>query len=217
MFQSIESESIAEIIEKKSKFIAILCNVNSKEEAEKTIQDIRKKYYDAKHHCYAYIVNEKNDEDNKESLEKVNNFTQIEKCSDDGEPSGTAGAPLLSLLKASNLSNVIIIVIRYFGGILLGTGGLVRAYTESAQNAINNAKIVKKDYGIRYKIEINYGNLKEIQYICKNLKINIVDIEYNVNIKLTLESNIKAKEDLEKEKSKIINLELICSKIITIQ
>ena len=217
MFQSIESESIAEIIEKKSKFIAILCNVNSKEEAEKTIQDIRKKYYDAKHHCYAYIVNEKNDEDDKESLEKVNNFTQIEKCSDDGEPSGTAGAPLLSLLKASNLSNVIIIVIRYFGGILLGTGGLVRAYTESAQNAINNAKIVKKDYGIRYKIEIKYGNLKEIQYICKNLKINIVDIEYNVNIKLTLESNIKAKEDLEKEKSKIINLELICSKFITIQ
>ena len=100
---------------------------------------------------------------------------------------------------------------------MLGTGGLVRAYTESAQNAINNAKIVKKDYGIRYKIEIKYGNLKEIQYICKNLKINIVDIEYNVNIKLTLESNIKAKEDLEKEKSKIINLELICSKIITIQ
>lgn len=216
MFQSIESESIAEIIEKKSKFIAILCNVNSKEEAEKTIQDIRKKYYDAKHHCYAYIVNEKNDEDNKESLEKVNNFTQIEKCSDDGEPSGTAGAPLLSLLKSANLTNVIIIVTRYFGGILLGTGGLVRAYTEVAQKAIGNAKIVLKDYGVKYEIEISYNNLKELQYICKKLKIKIVNIEYKENVKLILESTFEAKKELEKS-DKILRQREIKQLFVTVQ
>ena len=158
MFQSIENESIAEIIVKKSKFIATLYEANSKDEAEKILQNVRKKYFDAKHHCYAYIIE------------------KIEKCSDDGEPSGTAGAPLLALLKSANLTNVIIIVTRYFGGILLGTGGLVRAYTESAKNAIENAKIVYKDYGIQFEIEISYNNLKEILFICKNSDINIIKI-----------------------------------------
>ena len=105
MFKSIESESIAEIIEKKSKFIATLYEANSKEEAERILQDTRKKYYDAKHNCYAYIIQ------------------KIEKCSDDGEPSGTAGAPLLSLLKSANLTNIIIIVTRYFGRHITWNGG----------------------------------------------------------------------------------------------
>lgn len=180
MFQSIENESIAEIIVKKSKFIATLYEANSKDEAEKILQNVRKKYFDAKHHCYAYIIE------------------KIEKCSDDGEPSGTAGAPLLALLKSANLTNVIIIVTRYFGGILLGTGGLVRAYTESAKNAIENAKIVYKDYGIQFEIEISYNNLKEIQFICKNLDISIIKIEYQENVKLLLESTFEAKKELEK-------------------
>ena len=200
MFKSIESESIAEIIEKKSKFIATLYEANSKEEAERILQDTRKKYYDAKHNCYAYIVEE----------------AKIEKCSDDGEPSGTAGAPLLSLLKSANLTNVIIIVTRYFGGILLGTGGIVRAYTEVAQKAIGNAKMVQKDYGIKYVIETSYSDLKDIQFICKTLKINIVDIEYKENMKLILESKIKKKKELEKEKSKIINIKELETKLITI-
>ena len=198
MFQSINSKSIAEIVEKKSRFIATLCEVNSKEEAEKILQDTRKKYHDAKHNCYAYIVLENRDDEEKINLQK------FEKCSDDGEPSGTAGAPLLSLLKASNLTNVIIIVTRYFGGILLGTGGLVRAYTDSAKKAINSAKILQKDYGIEYEIEVGYNNLKDIQYICKNLKIKIINVKYKENICLLLESSIKSKNELEKENSKII-------------
>ena len=197
MFQSIENESIAEIIVKKSKFIATLYEANSKDEAEKILQDIRKKYFDAKHHCYAYIIE------------------KIEKCSDDGEPSGTAGAPLLALLKSANLTNVIIIVTRYFGGILLGTGGLVRAYTESAKNAIENAKIVYKDYGIQFEIEISYNNLKEIQFICKNLDISIIKIEYQENVKLLLESTFEAKKELEKS-NKILSQREIKQLFVTI-
>ena len=197
MFQSIENESIAEIIVKKSKFIATLYEANSKDEAEKILQDIRKKYFDAKHHCYAYIIE------------------KIEKCSDDGEPSGTAGAPLLALLKSANLTNVIIIVTRYFGGILLGTGGLVRAYTESAKNAIENAKIVYKDYGIQFEIEISYNNLKEIQFICKNLDISIIKIEYQENVKLILESTFEAKKELEKS-DKILSQREIKQLFVTI-
>ena len=197
MFQSIENESIAEIIEKKSKFIATLYEANSKDEAEKILQNVRKKYFDAKHHCYAYIIE------------------KIEKCSDDGEPSGTAGAPLLALLKSANLTNVIIIVTRYFGGILLGTGGLVRAYTESAKNAIENAKIVYKDYGVQFEIEISYNNLKEILFICKNLDINIITIEYQENVKLLLESTFEAKKELEKS-DKILSQREIKQLFVTI-
>ena len=197
MFQSIENESIAEIIVKKSKFIATLYEANSKDEAEKILQNVRKKYFDAKHHCYAYIIE------------------KIEKCSDDGEPSGTAGAPLLALLKSANLTNVIIIVTRYFGGILLGTGGLVRAYTESAKNAIENAKIVHKDYGIQFEIEISYNNLKEILFICKNLDISIIKIEYQENVKLLLESTFEAKKELEKS-DKILRQREIKQLFVTI-
>ena len=220
MFQSISEESIAEIIEKKSRFIASLYEANSKEEAENILQKTRKKYHDAKHNCYAYIVNENRDiEANDNFIDnniEINNIQKIEKCSDDGEPSGTAGAPLLALLKSLNLTNVIIIVTRYFGGILLGTGGLVRAYTEVAQKAINNARIVQKEYGIKYEIQINYSNLKEIQYICKTLKINIVDIDYKENINLVLESSIKARKELEKENMKILSIKDIESKLIEI-
>lgn len=218
MFQSINEESIAEIIEKKSKFIASLYEANSKEEAENILQETRKKYYDAKHNCYAYIVKENKEvNDNfKDNNIEINNIQEIEKCSDDGEPSGTAGAPLLALLKYSNLTNVIIIVTRYFGGILLGTGGLVRAYTEVAKKAINNAKIVQKDYGIRYEIQINYNNLKEIQYICKKLKINIVGTEYKENINLYLESTVDSRKKLEIEKLNILSIKDIESKLIEI-
>ena len=218
MFQSINGESIAEIIEKKSRFICSLYEANSKGEAEKILQETRKKYHDAKHNCYAYIVKENKEvNDNfKDNNIAINNIQEIEKCSDDGEPSGTAGAPLLALLKSLNLTNVIIIVTRYFGGILLGTGGLVRAYTEVAQKAINNARIVQKEYGIKYEIQINYSNLKEIQYICKTLKINIVNIDYKENINLILESSIKARKELEKENMKILSIKDIESKLIEI-
>ena len=116
-FLTIQEEEQTQIVEKKSKFIAEIHPVSNIQQVENKIKDIKKKYYDAKHHCIAYRI--------------IDEGRVVERASDDGEPSGTAGAPMLNLLKGNNLCNVLVVVTRYFGGILLGTGGLVRAYSES--------------------------------------------------------------------------------------
>ena len=127
--KTIQENVGTQIVEKKSKFIAELFYVTSEEEAKEKLEEIRKKYYDAKHHCYAYRVIDEN--------------RIIERASDDGEPAGTAGAPILHLLNKLELTNVLLVVTRYFGGILLGTGGLIRAYTQASQLAIENAQMVE--------------------------------------------------------------------------
>ncbi len=128
--KTINENVTTQIVEKKSKFICDLIYVSSLAEAQEAIQKIQKKYYDAKHHTFAYRLQTKNG--------------IVEKSSDDGEPTGTAGAPMLNLLKKSELVNCIAVVTRYFGGILLGTGGLVRAYSEVTKQAIENANIVEE-------------------------------------------------------------------------
>ena len=119
-----------------------------------------------------------------------------EKCSDDGEPSKTAGAPMLDIIKKRNLQNILVIVTRYFGGILLGTGGLVRSYTEATNNAIDKAKIVDKIKGIRYKIKVEYDNQKDVIYWCKKLNIKIIETKYENFIEMKLQSNAENKEKL---------------------
>lgn len=187
MFKTIESKITAELTEKKSRFIANIFPINSEEEAKKILRDMKKKYYDAKHNCYAYILD------------------NVQKCSDDGEPSGTAGLPLLDLLKNEGLKNIIIVVTRYFGGILLGTGGLVRAYTEVAKKGLEKANIIEMEYGIRYLIEISYNNINNLKYLCKNLKIDMISIEYGENVVFILQSNLVKKNELEKSNINIIN------------
>ena len=131
-FNTIEENVVEEIVEKKSKFIANLIYVETVKDAENEIKNIKKKYFDARHNCVAYRIAED---------DKI-----IEKSSDDGEPSGTAGAPMLNILQKNNLANVLIVVTRYFGGVLLGTGGLVRAYSECLQKAIENSKKITKSW-----------------------------------------------------------------------
>lgn len=175
------NESInAEITVKKSKFIANIFPVNSEQEAKETIEKLNKKYYDARHNCYAYIIEEKN--------------KSIERFSDNGEPSGTAGAPMLDILKNKKLSNIIIIVTRYFGGILLGTGGLVKAYTDVSLEALNKAEIIEQEYASKYMLEMNYNELRNFEYNIKKIKAKIIDYEYNENIKIEL---ITSKENME--------------------
>ena len=176
--RTISNEVYAEITVKKSKFIASVFPVETKEEAEEKIKEISKKYYDAKHNCYAYVVE---------------NF---EKCSDDGEPSKTAGAPMLDIIKKRNLQDVLVVVTRYFGGILLGTGGLVRSYMEATNNAIDKAEIVNKVKGIRYKIKVEYDSQKDVIYWCKKLNINIKNTNYDNYVELELESEYQSKEKL---------------------
>ena len=189
--KTISDETYAEITVKKSKFIASVFPIETKQEAEEKIKEISKKYYDAKHNCYAYVVE---------------NF---ERCSDDGEPSKTAGAPMLDIIKKRNLQNILVIVTRYFGGILLGTGGLVRSYTEATNNAIDKAKIVNKIKGIRYKIKVEYDNQKDVIYWCKKLNINIKNTSYGNYVELELESSLENKEKL------LNNIKIVENCIIT--
>ena len=176
--KTISNESFAEIIEKKSKFLATAVYVNSKEEAEEKIKEIKKKYFDANHNCYGYVVE---------------NF---EKCSDDGEPSKTAGAPILDIIKKKDLQNVLVVVTRYFGGTLLGTGGLVRAYSKSAQDALDNAEIINKVKGTKYTIYVNYEEQKNVLYWCKKLNIKVINTKYDKYIELQLESTGENKDKL---------------------
>ena len=192
-FKTIEKENSAEIVEKKSRFIANIYNVESKEEAEEKIKQIKKKYYDAKHHCFAFSIIEEN------------GITQ--KSSDDGEPSGTAGAPILNIIKSNNLQNVVIIVTRYFGGILLGTGGLTRAYSEAAGKVVEQSELIQKEPGMEVELEIDYNDNEKFKYYCQKNNINIIKIEYTENILYKIELNEKEYKKIE-ERNKTNNKQL---------
>ena len=190
---SISENSTYEIVEKKSKFIANLIYIESKEEAENIIKEYKKRFHDARHNCYAYRVYDENE--------------IYEKSSDDGEPSGTAGAPMLNLLQKNDLCNIIIIVTRYFGGILLGTGGLVRAYSGATIGAIDNCKKAKIEPGTEFQIELDYPNYQSLQYYCNKNNITIKNSEYNENITCILEMNNTIKDRfLEDVKNKSLNI-----------
>ena len=203
-FISIKDNVQTEIVEKKSKFIANLFYVESVEEAENIIKETRKKYYDARHNCIAYRIVEKN---------KIK-----EKSSDDGEPSGTAGAPMLNILQKNNLANVLIIVTRYFGGILLGAGGLLRAYSDSLLYAIDNAKLLKMCLGDELQAIVEYSEFENFRYYCKNNEISIVDCKYLENIVCTLNIETikinKLLKDFETKKVNLKSLEKISKKYI---
>ena len=126
-----------ELVEKKSRFIADLCPVSSEEEALDFIEEIRKKYWDARHHCFAYIIGDRG---------------QTARCSDDGEPSQTAGKPMMDVLAGAELHDVCAVVTRYFGGTLLGTGGLVRAYSGAVKEGMKNCVILEKRLAVRLNI-----------------------------------------------------------------
>ena len=203
-FITILNDESAEIIEKKSKFIANLIHVESIEEAENSIKEIKKKYHDARHNCVAYRVSE--------------GGRIIEKSSDDGEPSGTAGGPMLNILQKNNLCNLVVIVTRYFGGILLGTGGLVRAYSEATQQAIEKSIKIKKVQGIEIEVGLDYANLDIFKYYCKNNEINIQKIDYyeNIVLKVQMEKNRKSifLNDIETKKLNVQYFQVIEEKYI---
>ena len=200
-FKTIENDATAIVEEKRSKFIANIFKINSVEEAENKLQEVKKKYYDARHNCFAYIVEDEG------MLKK--------KFSDDGEPSGTAGSPILNVIEKNELCNVLIVVTRYFGGILLGAGGLVRAYTESAAKAVNETNILEKEEGYEVEIVINYQDLDKFKYYCNQNKIKIVDIKYLENIICKIEVTKEEKEKLEDYKYNEMNINILEFSTIT--
>lgn len=204
-FITIKDNVRVELVEKKSKFIANLFYVESVREADEIINKIKKKYFDARHNCIAYRVIEQD--------------RLIEKSSDDGEPSGTAGAPMLNILQKNNLVNVLVIVTRYFGGILLGTGGLVRAYSNSLIQAIEKSEKVEKCYGQELEVVLDYNEFENFKYYCKNKKINIVDTQYLENIvcKIEVDERIKSQliSDFETKNINLKNIKELYKKYIT--
>lgn len=148
-YTTILNRGEAEIVEKKSRFIATVCPVKSEEEAKAFIAEMRKKYWDARHNVFAYQIGERN---------------EIQRSSDDGEPQGTAGKPVLDVLIGEDIKNTVVVVTRYFGGTLLGTGGLVRAYGRSAKLGIEDAGIARVKHYKEYLISTDYTTARKIQY-----------------------------------------------------
>ena len=147
-----------EIVEKKSRFIAQVFTVETEEKVATILEQMKKKYWDARHNCYAFVLGE---------------TSQISRCSDDGEPSGTAGRPILEVINGKELTNILIVVTRYFGGTLLGTGGLVRAYSQSAQAGIMASKVIRKEVGYRVSIDTDYNGIGKCKIISQFLIHNI--------------------------------------------
>lgn len=181
-FKTILQDSTTEVEEKKSRFIADIFYVENTLKAEEKIKNIKKKYFDARHHCYAYRI--------------IENNAVKEKQSDDGEPSGTAGAPMLNILQKNELLNVLVVVTRYFGGTLLGTGGLVRAYSDATLKAIDEAGIEIQRFGYEMKVTLEYKELEKFKYYCRKHSINISEIIYENNIICIIELTKEEKEKL---------------------
>ena len=160
-----------EIVEKKSRFIAHIFSVQTEEEALERITQIRKKHYDARHNCFAYVIGEKN---------------EIERCSDDGEPSGTAGRPMLEVLNGQGVHNAVAVVTRYFGGTLLGTGGLVRAYTAAMKEGLADCVLMEQKTGYRIGIRTDYNDMGKIQYLARTLGLTELDTQYADDVEMIL-------------------------------
>lgn len=192
------------LTEKKSKFIANLIKIEDEDDAQIQIKKMKKSYYDARHNCFAYRV--------------IGNGTIIERSSDDGEPSGTAGNPMLNILQKNNMCNVLIIVTRYFGGILLGTGGLVKAYSNSLLNAINISEKLSKTMGNEMQVELEYNEFEKFKYYCKKNCIIITKSNYMDNIVCNIEleetRKIKLLEDFNNKSLNLKNIKFLNKKLI---
>lgn len=182
--KTIDKHTINEIIINKSRFICLLYRINNETDVDEILSKVKKEYKDATHYCYAYII------------------STIKRFNDDGEPSGTAGMPILNVLENNDLDYTLCIVVRYFGGIKLGAGGLVRAYTKAVTTTLNNTNIVTLHKGHKIIIEFNYDKTKLIDNLLKDIKI--VDKEFLETIFYTIlisDENYHSLENILQENS----------------
>lgn len=173
----------AEITEKKSRFIATVQSVRSQEEADDFILRTRKTFWDARHNCSAMILGQRG---------------EISRCSDDGEPSGTAGRPMLSVLAGEELTDVCAVVTRYFGGVLLGTGGLVRAYSDAVKKAVAACLTGTRTEGIRLRIRTSYNDAGKIRYILEQRQLPLTDVSYTDMVETETLVELRALDSLKK-------------------
>lgn len=161
-----------EIVEKKSRFIAAIEHVESEEEALAFIESVRKKHWSARHNCFAYIIG--------------TGAQPLMRCSDDGEPSGTAGRPMLDVLTGAKLCNIVVVVTRYFGGTLLGTGGLVRAYSGAVKAGLEGSMLITRKLAKQLEISCDYTWIGKLQYLSAQRKLRVLDTAYSDAVKITL-------------------------------
>ena len=173
-----------EIVEKKSRFIATVKPVGTEEEAGAFINEMKKKYWDATHNCSAFVVGDRQ---------------EISRCSDDGEPAQTAGRPMLDVLLKEEIHNVAVVVTRYFGGTLLGTGGLVRAYQKATQEGLANSVVIDKQLGRKLSIGTDYTGLGKLQYIIAKEELTTLDTIYTDQVEIILMVPEEKQENFEKE------------------
>lgn len=179
-----------EIVEKKSRFIANVRPVKSEEEAAAFIEEMRKKYWDARHNCYAYMCGERN---------------QVMKCSDDGEPSQTAGRPMLDVLLGQGLHDVCVVVTRYFGGTLLGTGGLVRAYSQAVKEGLAASRILTREKGRKLSVTVDYSTAGRLQYLFAQMDITVLDSQYTDRVEMILLVPEERREEVTEKITEVTN------------
>lgn len=170
-YNTVYEGGIGEIVVKKSRFIATVSPVATEEEALSFIDGVKKKYWDATHNCSAYVIGRKN---------------PVMRCSDDGEPSQTAGKPMLDVLLAKELTDLVVVVTRYFGGTLLGTGGLVKAYQSATIEGLDNSIIIKKEPGVHIRVITDYSLVGKIQYLIGHENLPLISSEYTEVVSLDL-------------------------------
>lgn len=173
-----------EIIEKKSRFIATVRRVEKEEEAIAFIEEMKKKYWDARHNCSAFVIGIRG---------------ELTRCSDDGEPSGTAGRPMLEVLLGEGIRNIAVVVTRYFGGVLLGTGGLVRAYTQAVKEGLDNCVVGTMVHGYNVLLNTDYNGVGKVLYLLGQYGLEPMDSDYGVDVTLQIQIAEDLTERLKKE------------------
>ena len=187
----------SEYDEKKSRFLGKVFSVNSEAEASAYIEEIRKKYWDARHNCYAFVIGENN---------------ETTRCSDDREPSGTAGKPILEVICNAGVHNCLLVVPRSVGGRLLGTGGLVRAYTQSAKEALENSELAVLVEGVKYLVTTDYNSISKIQYAVEKSDAEITDTEYTDKVIISILIKKESGEEFCRQITEITNGRAIIEK-----
>ena len=180
--------------EKGSKFIAFAIPVQDEEEIKEKLLEIKKKYYDARHHCYAYIL------DYDQSTYRIN---------DDGEPSGTPGSPIHGQLLSKELTFVLLVVVRYFGGIKLGVSGLIRAYKEASRDALENATIIEKYIKKKFQVTTRYESINSVMNILKSDSVTIRDQQFEMDIRIQFLVHQVEAEAIVGQLEKVANTEVI--------
>jgi uncharacterized YigZ family protein len=179
-----------EYVEKKSRFIATIRRCESEEEAAAFMEEMKKKYWDARHNCSAYVLGARG---------------ELTRCSDDGEPSGTAGRPMLEVLLGEGIRNIAVVVTRYFGGVLLGTGGLVRAYTQAVKAGLQNCTLGRMRYGWEVEVGTDYNSVGKILYLLGNAGIEPLESNYTDAVSLRILVPAEEAVRLQKEITEATN------------